>query len=69
MSFEKIISIPGMSGLYRIVAQMRNGGFIVEGLNDNKRVPVSAMQRIIMLKDIAVYPPPSKNISFCVYFF
>lgn len=55
MSFEKIISIPGMSGLYRIVAQMRNGGFVVEGLNDNKRVPVSAMQRIIMLKDIAVY--------------
>jgi hypothetical protein len=55
MSFEKIISIPGMGGLFKMVAQMRNGGFVVEGLTDNKRIPVSAMQRIIMLKDVAVY--------------
>jgi Domain of unknown function (DUF5606) len=55
MSFEKIISIPGMPGLYKMVAQMRNGGFVVEGLNDSKRIPVSAMQRITLLKDISVY--------------
>lgn len=34
---------------------MRNGGFVVEGLADGRRMPVSSMQRIIMLKDIAVY--------------
>jgi len=55
MSFEKIISIPGMSGLYKMVAQMRNGGFVVESLVDGRRLPVSSMQRITMLKDIAVY--------------
>lgn len=55
MSFEKIISIPGLSGLFKMVAQMRNGGFVVEALADGRRMPVSSMQRIIMLKDIAVY--------------
>jgi Domain of unknown function (DUF5606) len=55
MSFEKIISIPGMSGLFKMVAQMRNGGFVVESMADGRRLPVSSMQRIIMLKDIAVY--------------
>jgi hypothetical protein len=55
MSFDKIISIPGLPGLFRMVAQMRNGGFVVESLADGRRQPVSSMQRIIMLKDIAVY--------------
>lgn len=55
MSFDKIISIPGLSGLFKMVAQMRNGGFVVESMADNKRIPVSSTQRIIMLKDIAVY--------------
>lgn len=44
-----------MSGLFKMVAQMRNGGFVVESLIDGRRHPVSSMQRIIMLKDIAVY--------------
>lgn len=55
MSFDKIISIPGLPGLFKMVAQMRNGGFVVESLTDGRRQPVSSMQRIIMLKDIAVY--------------
>ena len=55
MSFEKIISIPGLSGLFKMVAQMRNGGFVVESLIDSRRVPVSATQRIVMLKDISIY--------------
>ena len=55
MSFEKIISIPGMSGLFKMVAQMRNGGFVVESLLDGRRLPVSSVQRITMLKDIAVF--------------
>jgi hypothetical protein len=55
MSFEKIISIPGMGGLFKMVAQMRNGGFVVEGLDGGKRIPISATQRIVMLKDISVF--------------
>ena len=34
---------------------MRNGGFVVESLIDGRRQPVSSMQRITMLKDIAVF--------------
>ena len=55
MSLSKIISIPGMSGLFKMVAQMRNGGFVVESLSDKKRIPVSSTQRIVMLEDISVY--------------
>ncbi len=55
MSLSKIISIPGMSGLYKMIAQLRNGGFIVESFIDQKRIPVSSTQRIIMLEDIRIY--------------
>ncbi len=55
MSFDKIISVPGLSGLFKMVAQMRNSGFVVESLADGRRIPISSMQRIIMLKDIAIY--------------
>ena len=55
MSFEKIISVPGYPGLFQMVAQMRNGGFVVEGIADKKRMPVSSTQRIVMLKDVAIY--------------
>lgn len=34
---------------------MRNGGFVVESLEDGRRIPVSATERIIMLNDISVY--------------
>ena len=55
MSLAKIISIPGMGGLFKMVAQLRNGGYVVESFTDQKRMPVSATQRIIMLQDISVY--------------
>ena len=54
MELKEIISVPGMSGLYRIVASNKNG-FIVESLNDNKRTMVSNNQRIMTLSDISVY--------------
>ena len=44
-----------MSGLFKMLAQMRNGGFVVESLADGRRVPVSSTQRIIMLSDISVF--------------
>ena len=55
MSLEKIVSIPGKSGLFKMVAQMRNGGYVIESLADQKRFPVDAMHRVVMLKDITVY--------------
>src|SRR3954468_13642421 len=54
MELKEIISVPGMSGLYRIVASNKNG-FIVESLNDGKRTMVNNSQRIMSLTDISVY--------------
>ncbi|MBL0343025.1 MAG: DUF5606 domain-containing protein [Bacteroidetes bacterium] len=54
MSLKGIISISGMPGLYKVIAQSKSG-FIVESLTDKKRLPVSATQRISMLDDISVF--------------
>lgn len=54
MELKEIISVPGMSGLFRIVASSKNG-FIVESLNDGKRTMVNNSQRIMTLTDISVY--------------
>jgi hypothetical protein len=54
MELKEIISVPGMSGLFRIVATNKNG-FIVESLNDGKRTMVNNNQRIMTLTDISVY--------------
>lgn len=48
------MSISGHSGLFRFIAQGRNG-VIVEGLIDKKRMNASATARISALEDIAVY--------------
>ncbi len=48
------MSIAGMSGLFRLVAQTKNG-FVVESLNDKKRYPIQASQKISMLEDISVF--------------
>ena len=54
MGLKGIISISGMPGLYKVLAQSKTG-FIVESLVDKKRLPVSSMQRISMLEDISVF--------------
>lgn len=48
------MSIAGMSGLYKLVAQTK-AGFIVESLTDKKRHPINASQKISMLEDISVF--------------
>jgi hypothetical protein len=54
MELKDVISIPGTSGLYKVVAQSKNG-FIVESLIDGKRLRISSSQRISSLVDIAVF--------------
>jgi hypothetical protein len=54
MELKDIISVPGMSGLFKIVGNNKNG-FIVESMLDNKRSMVSSSQRILTLVDIGVY--------------
>ena len=54
MSLEKIISISGKPGLYKLVTQTR-GGFVAESLLDNNRISVSAQSNVSILSEIAIY--------------
>lgn len=50
----EILSVSGVHGLYRYLAQARNG-VIAESLADGKRVVFSGSSRITTLADIAIY--------------
>ncbi|MEM5564248.1 DUF5606 domain-containing protein [Psychroserpens sp. AS72] len=54
MTLDKILSISGKPGLYKIVTQTRNG-FVVESLIDQKKVSVNIHSNISVLSEIAVY--------------
>lgn len=54
MSLKGIIAVTGMPGLYKVLTQTKTG-FIVESLTDQKRLPVSASQRVSMLEEISIY--------------
>jgi hypothetical protein len=54
MSLIKIMSISGLPGLFKVIAQTKNG-FIAESLVDKKRFPVSSNQQVSMLSDISIF--------------
>ena len=54
MSLDKIISISGMPGLYKAIAQTK-GGYIVESLTDKKRFATGTTQQASVLKDISIF--------------
>ncbi|XMO86953.1 DUF5606 domain-containing protein [Algibacter sp. AS12] len=54
MSLEKVISISGKPGLYKLITQTR-GGFVAESLIDNKRISVSMQNNVSVLSEIAIY--------------
>ncbi|MBC7863396.1 MAG: DUF5606 domain-containing protein [Bacteroidia bacterium] len=49
-----IISISGLPGLYKVVAQSKNG-VIVESLTDKKRFPAFASHKISSLEEISMF--------------
>ncbi|GAP71342.1 hypothetical protein SAMD00024442_109_3 [Candidatus Symbiothrix dinenymphae] len=51
---EKILSVSGKSGLYKLISQGKNL-FIVESLLDKQRIPVYLRDKVVALRDIAVY--------------
>jgi hypothetical protein len=65
-----IISISGQPGLYKIVAQSKNG-IIVEGLADKKRLNVYATTKVSTLSDISMFTTgddkPLEEIMTSVY--
>ena len=54
MSLDKILSIAGKPGLFKIVTQTRTGA-VVESLLDKKRLTVGAHSNISVLSEIAIY--------------
>jgi hypothetical protein len=54
MSLEKIMSIGGKPGLFKLVTQTR-GGFIAESLIDQKKINVNMRSNVSLLSEIAIY--------------
>ena len=54
MSLKGIISISGKGGLYKVVGQGKNN-VIVESLEDGRKFPAFASNRISALEDISIY--------------
>lgn len=54
MNLKEILSITGKPGLYKNVAQSKNG-VIVESISDGKRFPVFANDKISSLEEISIF--------------
>lgn len=54
MILEKIISISGKPGLYKLVSQLRNG-FIVEDIVNKKKISLSNSSQVSLLDNIAMF--------------
>jgi len=70
MNLTGIISISGKPGLYKVIAQSKNS-IIVESLDNNKRVPAYATDRISAIEDISIYTYeddiPLKDVFASIY--
>lgn len=54
MSLEKVLSIAGKPGLYKLKTQTR-AGFLAESLVDGKTINVSGRHNVSLLSEIAIY--------------
>lgn len=54
MDLSEILSIAGKPGLFKLVAKSKNN-VIVESMNDKKRFPVFATDRMSSLEEISVF--------------
>ncbi|MBB4808138.1 hypothetical protein HNP38_003478 [Chryseobacterium defluvii] len=54
MLLEKIISISGKPGLYKLVSQLRNG-FIIEDVTTKKKVSIGNSSQVSLLDNIAMF--------------
>ncbi len=70
MDLSKIMTISGKPGLYRLVAQTRNG-LVVESLTDGKRMPVFASDRSSALEEISLFTTdkeaPLKEVLWAIH--
>jgi len=54
MVLDKILSVAGKPGLYKLVTQTRSG-FVAESLLDCKKISVSLRSNVSVLSEIAIY--------------
>jgi len=54
MSLNKILSIGGKPGLYRLITQTRTG-LVAQALSDGKKISVPIANNISVLSEIAIY--------------
>ena len=54
MTLDKILSIGGKPGLYKLLTQTRSG-FVGESLLDGKRISVGIRHNVSVLSEIAIY--------------
>ena len=54
MGLDKILSVSGRPGLYKVQAQTRTG-FLAESLLDGKRISVGIQHNVSVLSEIAIY--------------
>ncbi|WP_190809336.1 DUF5606 domain-containing protein [Flagellimonas sp. S3867] len=54
MALDKILSVGGKPGLFKLVTQTRSG-FVGESLLDGKRVTVGLRNNVSVLSEIAIY--------------
>lgn len=54
MLLEKIISISGKPGLYKLVSQLKNG-FIIEDVTTKKKVSIGNSSQVSLLDNIAMF--------------
>ncbi|MDC8106672.1 MULTISPECIES: DUF5606 family protein [Chryseobacterium] len=54
MLLEKIISISGKPGLFKLVSQLRNG-FIIEDVSTKKKVSIGNSSQVSLLDNIAMF--------------
>ncbi|MEO0570532.1 MAG: DUF5606 domain-containing protein [Bacteroidota bacterium] len=54
MALDKILSISGKPGLYKLLTQTRSG-FVGESLLDGKRLSVGIQNNVSVLSEIAIY--------------
>lgn len=54
MQLEKIISISGKPGLFKLISQLRNG-FIIEDITTKKKISIGNSSQVSLLDNIAMY--------------
>ena len=70
MDLSKILSISGKPGLYKMLAQTKNG-LVVESLIDGKRFTAFSHERVSTLEEISIYTDdedmPLKDVLKAIY--